>query len=108
MTLGASILRVPKEAKKGEIIRVQMVITHPMTPPRKDPATGQEIPPHTLKKLELFYNNRLVSIVNMGGGISANPFMAFSLKVDESGVIKIVYEDNRGGRWEKSVEIRVT
>ena len=27
MAIGTAIVRVPKEAKKGEIIRVQMVIT---------------------------------------------------------------------------------
>ncbi|MCS6998595.1 MAG: thiosulfate oxidation carrier complex protein SoxZ [Aquificaceae bacterium] len=108
MAVGAGILRVPKEAKKGEVVRVQMVITHPMSPPRKDPATGQEVPPHTLTKLELFYNNRLVSTVNMGAGISANPFMAIALKVEESGVVRIAYEDNKGGKWDRTAEIKVT
>lgn len=108
MSLGAGILRVQKEAKKGEVVRVQMVITHPMSPPRKDPQTGQEVPPHTLTKLELFFNDKLVSTINMGAGISANPFMALTLKADESGVVKIVYEDNRGGKWEKTAEIKVS
>lgn len=108
MAIGTGILRVPKEAKKGEVVRVQMVITHPMTPPRRDPQTGQEVPPHTLTKLELFYNDKLVSTVNMGAGISANPFMAITVKAEESGVIKIVYEDNKGGKWERTAEIKVT
>ncbi|MCS7170926.1 MAG: thiosulfate oxidation carrier complex protein SoxZ [Aquificaceae bacterium] len=108
MAIGAGILRVPKEAKKGEIIRVQMVITHPMSPPRKDPTTGQEVPPHTLTKLELLFNNKPVSTVNMGAGISANPFMAIALKVEESGVVKIAYEDNKGGKWERTAEIKVS
>ncbi|MCX8075571.1 MAG: thiosulfate oxidation carrier complex protein SoxZ [Aquificaceae bacterium] len=108
MALGTGILRVPRDAKKGEIVRVQMVITHPMTPPRRDPQTGQEVPPHTLTKLELFYNDKLVSAVNMGAGISANPFMAITVRAEESGVIKIVYEDNRGGKWERTAEIKVT
>lgn len=108
MALGTGILRVPRDAKKGEIVRVQMVITHPMTPPRRDPQTGQEVPPHTLTKLELFYNDKLVSTVNMGAGISANPFMAITVRAEESGVIKIVYEDNRGGKWERTAEIKVT
>ncbi len=108
MAVGTGILRVPKEAKKGEIVRVQMVITHPMTPPRRDPQTGQEVPAYHLTKLELFFNDKLVSTVNMGAGVSANPFMAFTLKVEEGGVVKIVYEDNKGGKWERSAEIKVS
>jgi sulfur-oxidizing protein SoxZ len=45
--------------------------------------------------------------MNMAAGISANPFIALPLKVENSGVIKIAYEDNRGGKWEKTAEITV-
>ncbi|WP_333784227.1 thiosulfate oxidation carrier complex protein SoxZ [Thermocrinis sp.] len=107
MAIGTAIVRVPKEAKKGEIIRVQMVITHPMTPPRRDPQTGQEVPPHNLTKLVLLYNDKVVSEMNMGAGVSANPFIALPLKVEESGIIKIAYEDNKGGKWEKTADIKV-
>ena len=108
MAVGTGILRVPRKAKKGEIVRVQMVIIHPMTPPRRDPQTGQEVPGHYLTKLELFFNDKLVSTVNMGAGVSANPFMAFTLRVEDSGVVKIVYEDNQGGKWERTAEIKVS
>ncbi len=107
MATGTAIVRVPKEAQKGQVIRVQMVITHPMTPPRRDPQTGQEIPGHFLTKLQLFYNDQLVSEMNMAAGISANPFIALPLKVENSGVIKIAYEDNMGGKWERTAEITV-
>jgi sulfur-oxidizing protein SoxZ len=107
MATGTAIVRVPKEAQKGQVIRVQMVITHPMTPARRDPQTGQETPGHFLTKLQLFYNDQLVSEMNMGAGISANPFIALPLKVESSGVIKIAYEDNKGGKWERTAEITV-
>jgi len=107
MAIGTAILRVPKEAQKGQIIRVQMVITHPMASRRRDPQTGQEIPGHFLTKLQLFYNDQLVSEMIMATGISANPFIALPLKAEVSGVIKIAYEDNRDGKWEKTAEITV-
>lgn len=108
MSVGVGILRVPKEAKKGEIVKVQMVITHPMTPSRKDRATGQTVPAYHLTKLDLFFNDKLVSTINMGAGISANPFIAITLKVEDSGVVKIVYEDNKGGKWDKTADVKVT
>jgi len=108
MAVGSAIVRVPKEAKKGEIIRIQMVITHPMEPgTRKDPQTGQIIPAHHLTKLEIFFNDNPVSVIDMGGGVSANPFIGITMKAEQSGVIKIVYEDNKGGKWEKTAEITV-
>ncbi|MEN3033565.1 MAG: thiosulfate oxidation carrier complex protein SoxZ [Aquificaceae bacterium] len=108
MSVGTGILRVPSNIKKGEVFRVQMVITHPMTPPRRDPQTGQEVPPYTLTKLDLFFNDTLVSTINMGAGVSANPFIAISMVAQDNGVVKIVYEDNRGGKWEKTAELKVS
>ncbi|ADC89399.1 Sulphur oxidation protein SoxZ [Thermocrinis albus DSM 14484] len=107
MSVGTAILRVPKEAKKGETVKVQMVITHPMTVPRRDPQTGKEEPGHYLTKMVLYYNDKEVSVVNMAQGVAANPYFGISLRVDESGVVKVVYEDNMGGKWEKTAEIKV-
>ncbi len=105
--IGTGILRVPKEAKKGEVFRLQMVITHPMEPGTRKDAQGNLIPAHHLTKLVVSYNNREVTTINMGGAPSTNPFFAITVLADESGVIKIDYEDNKGGKWSKDAEIKV-
>jgi len=43
--LGRAIVRVPRKISKGQVFKVQMVITHPMeTGLRKDKKTGKLIP----------------------------------------------------------------
>ena len=109
MAIGSAIVRVPKEAKKGEVVRIQMVITHPMeSGGRRDPQTGQTIPAYHLTKLEIFFNNNLLTAIDMGGGLSANPFVGITMKAEQSGVIKIVYQDNKDGKWERTAEVNVT
>ena len=106
--IGTGILRIPKEAKKGEVIRVQMVITHPMEPGTRKDAQGNIIPAHHLTKIAVSYNNREVTTINMGGAPSTNPFFAVTALADQSGTIRIDYEDNKGGKWSKEAEIKVT
>ncbi|RLJ71443.1 sulfur compound chelating protein SoxZ [Hydrogenivirga caldilitoris] len=108
-TIGRAVVRVPKSASKGEVVKIQMVITHPMeTGLRKDKKTGQLIPAHYITKVEFLFNGKKVTTLHTGAGVSKNPYFAIKMKVTESGTLTIKYEDNKGGKWEKSAEINVS
>jgi len=107
-SIGRARVRVPKKVKAGKPFRVQFVIIHPMeTGLRKDPKTGKKIPAHYLTKIELYFNDKFVTRIHSSPGISKNPYFAVMMKVNESGTLKIVYEDNKGGKWEKTAKITV-
>ena len=107
-SIGRAIVRIPKKVKKGQIFKVQLVIIHPMeTGLRKDPKTGKKIPAHFITHVDLYLNDKKVSRVNSSPGISKNPYFAIKMKAVESGTLKIVYGDNKGGKWEKSVSLVV-
>jgi len=107
-TIGRAIVRVPKKVKKGQIFKVQMVIIHPMeTGLRKDPKTGKKIPAHYITHVDFYFNGKLVTKINTSAGVSKNPYFAIKMKAEKSGTLKIVYEDNKGGHWEKEVKINV-
>lgn len=105
---GRAIVRVPRKISKGQTFKVQMVITHPMeTGLRKDKKTGKIIPAHYITKVEFSFNGKKVTTLHTGAGISKNPYFAVKLKASESGTLSIKYEDNKGGKWEKTVKINV-
>lgn len=107
-SIGRAIVRAPKKVKKGQGFKVQLVIIHPMeTGLRKDPKTGKKIPAHYITHVKIYLNNNLVTKINSSPGISKNPYFAVKMKAMESGTLKIVYEDNKGGKWEKAVNISV-
>ncbi|WP_461831850.1 thiosulfate oxidation carrier complex protein SoxZ [Aquifex sp.] len=107
-TIGRAIVRVPKRLKKGQIFKLQMVIIHPMeTGLRKDPKTGKKIPAHYITHVDFYLNDKLVTKINTSAGVSKNPYFAIKMKAVESGTLKIVYEDNKGGKWEKTVNLVV-
>ncbi len=106
--IGRAIVRVPRRISKGQVFKVQMVITHPMeTGLRKDKKTGKLIPAHYLTRIEFLFNGKKVTTIHSGPGISKNPYFAIMMKAAESGTLTIKYEDNKGGKWEKSLKVSV-
>ncbi len=109
MAIGTARVRVPKKIKKGEPFKVQFIIIHPMEPgTRKDKKTGKLIPAHHITKLDIKFNGKLVTHMDVGGAVSANPYFAVMMRVNESGTLEISYEDNKGGKWKKSIKVNVS
>ncbi len=107
--IGRAIVRVPRRISKGQVFKVQMVITHPMeTGFRKDKKTGKVIPAHYITKVEFYFNNQKVTALHTGAAVSKNPYFAIKMRANESGTLTIKYEDNKGGKWEKSVKVNVS
>ena len=89
-------LRVPSEAKKGEIIQIKTLMSHPMeTGFRKDEA-GKPIPREIINKFVCTFNSREVFRADLEPAISAKPYFEFTLKVEESGTFAFAWVDDNG------------
>lgn len=107
--IGSPKIRVPESAKKGEPIQVRTLILHPMeTGLRKDPKTGEKIPAHFIQQVTADFNGKTVMNADWGVGISKNPFLAFYIKPEESGTLKVTFTDNKGGSWSEEAKIQVS
>ena len=97
----------PRRYKKGDIIRVDSVIMHPMhTGLVKDKKTGKIIPPHYINKVEVYYGGELITFIDVNASVSANPFFSFYLVADKKAPLKIVWKDNKGEVTEKTIQIK--
>jgi sulfur-oxidizing protein SoxZ len=89
-------LKVPKEAKKGEIIELKTLIAHVMeTGPRKDPQ-GNIIPRKIINKFTCEFNGKPVFSADIEPAVAANPYLQFNAKVNESGTFKFTWVDDDG------------
>ncbi len=102
-------IKVPKTAKKGEVIEVKTLISHKMeTGLRKDKATGKEIPRLILNKFVATFNGQPVFEVDMEPSISANPYFKFTFKAEESGEFEFTWTDDEGGVYTAKKELTVS
>ena len=100
-------LKVPKEAKKGEIIEIKTLLSHPMeTGLRKDQA-GNVIPRKILNKFTCEFNGKPVFSADLEPAVAANPYIQFNAKVDESGTFKFSWTDDDGTVTTTEEQIKV-
>ncbi len=102
-------VRVPSSIKKGELFEVKSLISHKMeTGQRKDRKTGEKIPRFIINKFTATFNGKQVFVADWQPAISANPYMAFYMKAEESGDLVLSWTDDKGETVTQTVKIKVT
>jgi len=95
-------LRVPANAKKGEVVEVKTLITHPMETGQRKDADGKLVPRLIVSSLAVTYND-----VTLEPAIAANPYLSFFVKVEESGTLKFKWTDDNKQSWTAESKIEV-
>src|SRR5258708_32416627 len=89
-------IKLPKDAKKGEVIQIKTLIAHVMeTGLRKDQA-GNAIPRKIINKFTCEFNGKPVFSVDIEPAVAANPYMQFSARVEESGTFRFTWVADAG------------
>jgi len=101
-------IRAPKKASKGEVIEIKTLISHPMeSGQRKDRKTGEIIPRKIINAFTCTYNGQEVFKADFHPAISANPYMSFFVKVEESGEFEFTWVDDDGSTYSKKSKLTV-
>ena len=100
-------LRVPTSAKKGELIEIKTLITHPMETGQRKDSGGKLVPRLIVNALAVTYNGKPVFNAKLEPAVSANPYLAFFLKVDEPGTLKFTWTDDNKQSWTAESKIDV-
>ena len=89
-------LRVPSEAKKGDVIQIKTLVAHPMETGFRKNDAGKPILRDIINKFVCTFNGHDVFRADLEPAISANPYFEFTLKVDESGTFAFAWVDDDG------------
>lgn len=89
-------IKLPKEAKKGEVIEIKTLIAHVMETGLRKDADGKIIPRKIINKFTAEFNGKPVFSVDLEPAVAANPYMQFTAKVEESGTFKFTWVDDDG------------
>ena len=99
----AARIRLPKDAKRGEVIFVRLLIQHPMETGYRVGADGTKVPKNVIRSLVCRYNGVEVFRAEMSPGIAANPYLEFPTVAKESGELEFTWVDD-GGAHGRAVE----
>lgn len=92
-------VRLPPQAKPGEIIEVKTLISHDMESGFRKDAAGKEIPRRIINKFSVAFNGKTVFEADWNPSVSANPYQSFFFKAVESGEFAFTWKDDDGSEY---------
>lgn len=100
-------VRVPDTAAPGEVILIRALLSHPMESGQRRDAAGELIPRKIVNAFECTFNGAPVFSCELEPAISANPYLEFHARVNESGVFSFAWTDDDGSVYtdERSIEV---
>ena len=78
-------LKVPKEAKKGDIVQIKTLISHMMETGFRHGTNGQMIPRDIITTFICKYEGEEIFSTTLYPAVAANPFVTFYAVADKSG-----------------------
>ncbi|KZM48730.1 thiosulfate oxidation carrier complex protein SoxZ [Labrenzia sp. OB1] len=100
-------VKVPKKASKGEVITIKTLISHPMESGQRKDKQGNLVPRQIINTFKCEFDGQLVFECDMDPAVSANPYMEFNAKVENSGTFKFTWVDDDGSVYETEKKITV-
>ena len=104
----AARITLPARARRGEVIRVGILIQHPMETGYRLDGANNQVPKNAIRSLVCRYNGAEVFRAEMSPGIAANPFIQFSTRAEASGEMEFSWVDDIGEKGSASQAITVT
>ncbi len=89
-------LIAPATVKAGEAADVKLTILHPMELGTRRLDDGSVAARNVIETLTATFENETVLTLQMGTGIAANPFWAFSFMPPRSGTLSVHWRDTAG------------
>ena len=97
-----------KSAKKGEIVEVKALVSHVMETGQRRDSAGNTIPRKILSKFSCTVNGKEVFAADFEPAVSANPYIQFKFRAQESGPVVLTWTDDDGSKIVGQDSITVT
>ena len=89
-------IKMPGEARKGEVIEIRTLIAHVMETGLRKDESGKTIPREIINRFTCEFNGKPVFSVDLEPAIAANPYLKFSARVEDSGTFRFSWFDDDG------------
>ena len=89
-------IRIPQNPKKGDVLEIKTLITHTMESGQRKDTDGKTIPRRIVNAVSVSYNGKPVLSGKYEPAVSANPYLSFFVKVEESGTLAFEWKDDDG------------
>jgi sulfur-oxidizing protein SoxZ len=103
--IGKTRIVIPERILKGDVIKVQTVVQHPMDTGFFRDANADLIPPYFINDVRVLYGDDEIARFEWTSGISRDPIVTFQLRAEKEAPLTFVWRDNKGGEYRSSINI---
>lgn len=101
-------IRLPRSANAGDVVEVKTLISHNMETGLRRDGAGEVIPRQIINRFTCEYAGKTVIDVEMLPAISANPYVEFDVKVEESADFVFTWYDDDGSVYSETQAFEVS
>ena len=101
------LINLPAKARRGEIVQIKTLISHPMETGYRHDTNGQPIRRDIIHTFVARYNGEEVFRADLHPAIAANPFITFFTVATESGVVELAWTPDHGDTVTQKATITV-
>src|ERR1700730_18582322 len=94
--MARALINVPAKAKRGDIIEIKTLISHPMESGYRVGTNGALIPRDIITLFTCTYNGEEIFRAELSPAIAANPFIAFFTTTTASGTLAFHWSGDNG------------
>jgi sulfur-oxidizing protein SoxZ len=103
-----ALLFAPASAPRGSLVEVRATIAHPMETGYRRSSEGEMLPRDLVRRVEARFEGELFFSADFHAAVSANPYLAFSLRLPGSGELSVRWTGDRGVAHEERRRIVAT
>jgi sulfur-oxidizing protein SoxZ len=105
--MARALINVPTTAKRGAVIEIKALISHPMETGYRTGPDGALVPRDIINRFMCTYNGEEIFSADLYPAIAANPFFSFTTVATESGLIAFRWIDDQGRTHLETAKISV-
>lgn len=105
--MGRALINVPPKVRKGQVVEIKALMSHPMETGYRTGADGALVPRDIINRFLVTWNGQEIFSADLFPAIAANPYFAFTTVAQESGTIAFRWFDDKGGAQVETVSIVV-
>ncbi len=100
-------IRLPEQARVGDVIEIKTLISHVMETGQRKEADGKAIPRFIINSFSAKFAGTEIFKAELHPGMSANPYLAFFLKVPGPGEFEFTWVDDAGAKIVEKQKLNV-
>jgi sulfur-oxidizing protein SoxZ len=105
--MASVLINVPKLVRKGEVIDIKTLISHPMETGFRSAPDGKLIPRDIIYRFICTFEGTEIFAADLFPAIAANPFITFTMRAERSGTLTFRWLDDKGGAQVETARLDV-